>query len=158
SAETALGPFEWDGAVWASAPIPVPLFGGVPVTICIFAESEGEDAVLSKDQVEALQKFLSLPQSRAAEIIPHLWAYYQELWHAVGPPELPGISEPTTIWRHVEPRWLLLERDEQGVVHLSIEGECDWEPEHGLQLVLQNGDRWVRVSDCSGHHSPPPGR
>lgn len=34
---------------------------------------------------------------------------------------------------------------------LSIECECAWEPEHGLQLVFASGERLSRVSPYDGH-------
>jgi hypothetical protein len=109
------------------------------------------DELLALDEAAALQRFLALPPERSTEIIPHLWRYYQDVLQAIGPEDMPEIAEPSSIWAHVQPRWASLNRDDDGLVYVSIESECDWEIEHGLQLVLQNGDRWVRVSDYSGH-------
>lgn len=70
---------------------------------------------------------------------------------SVGPPDIPEIAADSDIWDHVQPRFVSLDADENGTIYVNIEAECDWEIEHGLQLVLQNGDRSVRVSSYSGH-------
>jgi len=146
---TAFGTFTWNDPCWESEPISVPVLGGAPVRVQIF-EAEATD-LFAPDEAGALQRFLALPRERSAEIIPHLWRYYQDVLKAIGPEDMPEIAEPSDIWAHVQPHWISLGRGEDGLVYVSIESECDWEVEHGLQLVLQNGDRWVRVSDYSGH-------
>lgn len=149
--QTALGRFQWDDPCWVSEPISVRLFRGAEVRIQIFPERDDDEGFLLADQLEAFQRFLALPESRSAEIIPHLWRYYRDVRASVAPPDVPEISDPSAVWRHVTPRFASPCRDESGVVYVSVEAECDWEIEHGLQLVLQNGERWVRVSDYSGH-------
>jgi hypothetical protein len=146
---TGFGTFTWNDPCWESGPISVPLLGDAPLRIQIF-DVEADD-LLAPDEAAALRRLLALPRERSAEIVPHLWRYYQDILEAIGPEDIPAISDPSAIWSHVQPRWISLYRDEDGVVYVSVESECDWEIEHGLQLVLQNGDRWVRVSDYSGH-------
>ena len=136
---------------WESEPICVPLFAGASVTIQIFPEGETDEHILSEDESDVLGRFLSLPQTRSDEIVPHLWQYYQDIRARVDPDEIVNIPDPADIWKHVQPRSVSVNRDERGVPYIDIEANCDWEPEHGLQLVLQNGTRWVRVSDYSGH-------
>jgi hypothetical protein len=36
-------------------------------------------------------------------------------------------------------------------VYVSIECNCDWEPEHGLQIVLKNGSEVTKVGPYDGH-------
>jgi hypothetical protein len=36
-------------------------------------------------------------------------------------------------------------------VYVSLECECDWEPEHGLQIVFRDGRRVTKVGPCNGH-------
>jgi rRNA processing protein Gar1 len=40
--------------------------------------------------------------------------------------------------------------DETGEWFVVTENECEWEPEHGLQIVLRNGEEVTRVSDVDG--------
>jgi len=113
---------------------------------------ERDDAeVLQPDEVEALQRFLALPQEHGLEVVPHLWRYYLDMWEMVGPPDIPEILDPSTIWSHVTPRSACVEHDEEDAPYVVVWAECDWEIEHGLQLSLREGQRWVRVSPYSGH-------
>jgi hypothetical protein len=36
-------------------------------------------------------------------------------------------------------------------VYVSLECECDWEPEHGLQIVFRDGRTVTKVGPCNGH-------
>jgi len=36
-------------------------------------------------------------------------------------------------------------------VYFSIEGNCDWEEEHGLQLVFRDGTEVTKVGQYDGH-------
>ena len=150
SDQNPFGPFTWENPCWMSGPVPVPLFAGAAVRIQVFSE-ENVERVLSEDEITVLQRFFALPQSRGAEIIPHLWRYYQDMWASVGPPDIPKIADASTIWDHVHPRFVSPDQDEDGIPYVIVEALCDWEIEHGLQLVLQQGTRRVRVSDSSGH-------
>lgn len=146
--QTRLGLLRWEEPCWLSDPIPAPVFGGAPVVIQIFPESDDE-AEVDGDRLAALEQFFALPPQHAAQIVPHLWLYYLQVRDSVD--DVVQIAAPGQIGAHVHPKFVSAERDGNGAVYVSIEGECDWEAEHGVQLVLLNGERWVRVSDFSGH-------
>ncbi len=42
-------------------------------------------------------------------------------------------------------------------MYVQIAADCDWEPEHGLQLVYRGGNELVRVSEQDGHLTNDPG-
>lgn len=42
-------------------------------------------------------------------------------------------------------------RSKDHLVYLSIDCGCDWEVEHGLQLVLRDGREITKVGPCNGH-------
>lgn len=71
-----------------------------------------------------------------------------------GLPEIPGTAD---IWEHVsfpreEAEWFLGDGSlERGHSYLSFEGEVSWEPEHGLQLVFEDGHRVCKAGPCDGH-------
>ena len=35
--------------------------------------------------------------------------------------------------------------------YVSVECECDWEPEHGLQIVFRDGRTVTKVGPYNGH-------
>jgi hypothetical protein len=70
-----------------------------------------------------------------------------------GTPENPNSAD---IWEQVQfqhpPEWLLCDGPLMpGRSYLSFEGEVSWEPEHGLQLVYEDGRRVCKVSPYDGH-------
>jgi hypothetical protein len=145
---TPFGLLHWEDFGWRSEPMRASVFSGRPIVIQLLRDEAAEP--ISAEEFAALERFFAMPAARALEIIPHLWAYYCEVRDNSDPkPAL--ISGPGEIWKHVFPKNVDALLGDDGFVYLSLEGECDWEPEHGVQLVLQNGDRWVRVSDYSGH-------
>ena len=90
-----------------------------------------------------------------------LRAYYWSTAAEFSPRErircgIPEISHTADIWEHVRfrrpPSWTrgggpLM----PGRCYLSFEGEVSWEPEHGLQLVYEDGVRLCKVGQCDGH-------
>jgi len=70
---------------------------------------------------------------------------------------LPEIPDSADIWEHVsfpheESSWHLGNvLKEQGRSYLSFEGEVTWEPEHGLQLVFEDGQRACKAGPYDGH-------
>lgn len=65
-------------------------------------------------------------------------------------PEIAGVED---VWDHVSLGGEFhVDRDPvDGHVYVSIEGECDREPEHGLQLVLKDGRTVTKVGPFDGH-------
>jgi hypothetical protein len=66
------------------------------------------------------------------------------------------IPDSADIWEHVQfrhpPQWRLGGGPlAPGRSYLSFEGEVSWEPEHGLQLVFEDGQHVCKVSPYDGH-------
>ena len=83
---------------------------------------------------------------------PFVFAYYQDCVAARGAPAT--IAKPADIWRHVEfGDELQIARRAYGDkgVYVSVSCECDWEDEHGLQLVFKNGLVVNKVGAYDGH-------
>ena len=61
---------------------------------------------------------------------------------------------PGELWRHVEigdqPVVARRAHGDKGV-YISLECNCDWEPEHGLQLVFKDGRAVCKVGPFDGH-------
>ena len=49
------------------------------------------------------------------------------------------------------PNEIIIDWDENGNYYLCISCECDWEKEHGLQLIFENGQILIRASGQDGH-------
>jgi hypothetical protein len=138
-----------------SRPIPVPVLGGTPCVIAV----EDYDADPAKDDFHAaIRAFLALDPSALTAAAPWIYAYYRDVMDDVVAAGDDGyhvaIDGPHDVLEHVrlgtEP---LVTRDAYGDrrVHVSVECECDWEPEHGLQVVFREGRTVTKVGPYNGH-------
>jgi Domain of unknown function (DUF6985) len=65
-----------------------------------------------------------------------------------------SIASPSDVWTHVQlGKEPIVSRRASGdkAIYVSIECNCEWEPEHGLQLVFRNGNQLVKVGPYDGH-------
>jgi hypothetical protein len=146
------GRLTWDAELewWLGGPLTLPLLEGQTAQVQIALDTGGPTAPFPDDLIEAANRLLALPPAAKDAVTPHVWANYLRMRTEVGD-DVPDIAE-RDIWRHVAPAYVTFDRrTEDGLVYASIECECAWEAEHGLQLVLQRGVRWVKVSDVNGH-------
>ena len=140
---------------YRSAPIPVPVLGGGP---CLIVVDGYDDDPAQEDFHTAIRNFLALDHSALAVAASSIYAYYRDVtddvlaagddeWHV-------EISGPEDVLAHVqlgnEP---IVVRDSYGDqrVYVSVECECAWEPEHGLQIVFRDGATVTKVGSYDGH-------
>jgi Domain of unknown function (DUF6985) len=141
--------FDW----YQSKALAVPALGGKLCRIVV----EGYDEDPKKDDFHiAIGNFLSISSSVLTEAEPHIFRYYQAMNDNWKPDdeEFVLIKSPGEVWRHLglgdEP---MVTRRAFGdkAIYISLECECDWEPEHGLQIVFKNGLRVNKVGPYDGH-------
>ncbi|NRA40327.1 MAG: hypothetical protein HRU15_19440 [Planctomycetes bacterium] len=73
------------------------------------------------------------------------------------------IENANDIWKYVEighgynhePGQLMIETGDDGSVYISIEGNCEWEIEHGVQLVVKNGLKVTKLGPYDGEIENP---
>ena len=140
---------------YRSAPIPVPVLGGAP---CLITVDGYDDDPAQEDFHAVIRNFLALDHSALVEAASSIYAYYRDAmddvladgddeWHV-------EISGPEDVLAHVqlgnEP---IVVRDSNGDqrVYVSVECECAWEPEHGLQIVFRDGATVTKVGPYDGH-------
>ena len=131
---------------WNSKLIEIPYFQNKALKI-VFTEAENESYFKLADI--ALDNFMQLSvsdrQNHSSKIIEN---YKQNLIFDYTPRlELKSDSE---IWNYVYPADIILAQNETGEVFVLIECGCEWEEEHGLQLVFKNGQHLTRVSYNDG--------
>ncbi len=60
--------------------------------------------------------------------------------------------DPLEIWSYVHPKHVYIQYHEATAsAYLTLACDCDWEEEHGLQLVYRDGAILTRVSEQDGH-------
>jgi hypothetical protein len=117
-----------------------------------------DDQVL---RAEVIGGFIAGGAELLDEATPFIWAYYRSTAGEFTAEErlrygIPEIPDSADIWEHVQfrhpPEWRLGGGPlTPGRSYLSFEGEVSWEPEHGLQLVYEDGRRLCKVSQYDGH-------
>lgn len=145
-----LGDLAWDDELgwWVSEPVPVPVLGGVACRIVL---EECDDDPDPEAIHTAIRNFLSAPPRVLREAEPHLYQYYRD--HREYVPDL-RIASPGEVWEHIQfSGEAVVSRRSHGDkrVYVSVEGECDWEEEHGLQVVFEEGARVCKVGPYDGH-------
>jgi hypothetical protein len=133
-----------------SKPVPVPMFGGKECRIVL----EGYDEDERKEDFQvAIANLLSGSPAVLREADEPLYRYYKDLeewWLENGNDPI----APADVWQHVrlggEPMVSRRPYGDKGI-YISVECGCDWEEEHGLQLVLKNGLKINKLGGYDGH-------
>lgn len=118
---------------------------------------EGYDEDNEKEEYErAIQNFLALSPDALKAAEQHVFAYYKDCFSYWQPsdPEYVVIASPSDVWYHVQlgdaPMVTRRGYGDKGI-YVSLECNCDWEPEHGLQIVFKNGERVTKIGPYDGH-------
>jgi hypothetical protein len=138
-----------------SAPVAVPVLGGIE---CRFILDGYTDDPAPEDFHAAIQTFLALDRSVLEAAAPSIWAYYRDVTgdlRAAGEDDwCIEIAGPEQVFDHIrlgdEPA---VSREAGGDrhVYVSLECGCDWEEEHGLQIVFRDGAAVTKVGPYDGH-------
>jgi len=134
-----------------SKPIPVPMFGGKACRIVLEGYDEDER---KEDFHVAIANFLSGSPAVLREADEPLFRYYKDFEEWWLEDDKEPIKSADELWRQVrlggEPMVTRRAYGDKGV-YVSVECGCDWEEEHGLQLVLKNGLRVTKLGGYDGH-------
>lgn len=135
-----------------SKPISIPFFDGTKLKF-IFDGYEGDENFFS-DANEAVSNFLAKDKNYRLKISPLVFENYVEFVDAVDEYEdIPKIESEEDIWRFVYPQEIIVSRRNRRDkdIYIQIHCNCEWEIEHGLQLVFRQGKKITRVSSIDGH-------
>ena len=131
--------------------VPVPYLGGDEVAFVV----EGiEDDPAPHEFTEAISRFLSLSEADREIAAPFAFETYRRFVDMVGEEEFDfTINAPAEIWPHIDITAVHVSRRPYGdkKVYIQMTGNCDWEQEHGFQVVLREGHELARVSEQDGH-------
>ena len=144
-----LKPNGYNLGFFESEPFEIPYFDNKKLKIG-FIEAEHQPYLEGADKV--LQNFFELKSSdkiENSEIVANY--YFETLKH--GYTKQLNIKKNQDIWNFVTPTEIIIQWDEYGDFFLCVSCECDWEEEHGLQLVFKNGHTLTSASGNDGHFS-----
>jgi hypothetical protein len=139
-----------------SGPVTASALGGVVGQIVV-----PDDYIADEDKESvhvAVAAFLTNDDSALRTACADVFAYYLDTVRLVREQgwdlDLPDLAEPEQVWDHVSVgHEFQVGRDggADGQVYVSIECECAWAPEHGLQLVFRGGRTISKVGPFDGH-------
>lgn len=133
-----------------SQPVAVPYFDNAKLTFTL-------DSLEDSDQVDArsaVDSFLGLTVSDRLAASAAVYGNYTETAELVDECDLGcEIATAAEVWEFVHPTGIFVSRSSYGdkAVYVWIAAECDWEPEHGLQIVYRWGKELSRVSEQDGN-------
>lgn len=136
-----------------SSPIPLEVFMGKE---CRFIIEGYDDDVAKEDYHSTIAAFKTAPPHVLQNAEEFVFQYYQDInkfWKS-SDPEFLFIDSPKDVWKHIQlGHDVVISRRGYGnnEIYVSIECECDWEPEHGLQLVFKGGVNICKVGPYDGH-------
>ena len=137
---------EW----WTSRPISVPYFSGAKLSFTITVESV--DANYPPEISDAIREFLLLADRDRIVASERVFKNYRDFVDAVEGVDL-VVNGSSEIWRYVRPTEVYIRRRNRRdkEIYVQVACECEWEIEHGLQLVFRRGQKLTRVSSQDGH-------
>jgi hypothetical protein len=138
---------------WMSSERPVTVLGGALCRIVVEGYLEDDN---KQDFHRAIANFLAADEAVLKAVSSEVFAYYQDMvaYTSPGDEAYVQIASPDDVWSYVqlgnEP---MVSRQSYGDkrVYVSLECNCDWEPEHGLQIVFRDGSHVSKVGPYDGH-------
>jgi hypothetical protein len=146
-----------DFADWWSTTTMIPLVGlALPVTFAEFNPQDRAQAPRLAKANTALTAFLKLgPADRrvaGTKVIANCHAYIDAVGAETWNDAMARCDDPDHIWDFVHPQHVYIEwHDDTRRMYVTLACNCDWEEEHGLQLVYRDGAMLTRVSEQDGH-------
>jgi Domain of unknown function (DUF6985) len=144
-----LGPLKQDPNIpqwWYSKPVPVPFCSAKAIRFNVRSEADGDR--YPPDVDEAVRNFLALTDQDRLAASERVFRHYRQSVSLIPETDL-GVSEPDQIWQHVRPTGVCVDRYDEGdgLVYVRLVCECDWEEEHGLQLLFRHGTTITLVGE-----------
>lgn len=133
-----------------SGPVNVPYFDGQALEFTLEGLTDADEA----EAQNAVNAFLALDATARLAASPFVFQNYRRMADLMGEEEMDcRVSVPEEVWAHVQPTGIVVSRRHRRdhAVYVQIAANCDWEPEHGLQIVYRRGQELSRVSDYDGH-------
>ncbi len=115
------------------------------------------DEAFARQADKALESFLQFSATDRLTISKYVYANCKEFLDEVGfdlhDQPLHNIKEDSEIWNFIHPKEIYVSRRDRRDrdIYILVACECDWEKEHGLQLVFRQGKKLTRVSAQDGH-------
>lgn len=142
---------------WKSEEIAIPFFDHIKLPIIFMGFEPEHDQRFIEEADQALKHFLNLSSEDRYSISELVYLNCMDVLDTFDDDEadetFKQIKSKNEIWNFVQPTDIYVKRrpyNEQDI-YVQVACECDWDQEHGLQLVFRQGKKLTRVSAQDGH-------
>ena len=162
---------------WKSEALEIPYFGNDKLTITLLDFEPEKDKTFLYEAEQALMNFIKLnidDRNSISELAyktcldffaatgfdEEAVKMFQEVenpqpWHlkTIELGKLLKLQNINDVWEFIHPTEIYVARRpyKDQDMYIQVACECDWEEEHGLQLVFRQGKKLTRISDQDGH-------
>lgn len=142
---------------WESTDIEIPFFDNQKLAITFIDFEPEDDKNFIQEADQALINFFKLKNEDRNSISGLAYKNCTDFLEAIDFDEadepLRQIEDHNEIWDFIEPTEIHISRRHRrdNDIYVQIACECDWEQEHGLQLVFRQGKQLTRISSQDGH-------
>ena len=142
---------------WKSEPVEIPFFDNIRLTVTFMDFDPDLDEAFIEEADIALTNFLKLSTDDRDLVSKLAYENFQSFLDIVDFDEvnesLTEIKSIHEIWNFIHPTEIYVTRRpyKEQDIYIAISCGCDWEEEHGLQLVFRQGRQLTRISDHDGH-------
>ncbi|HMR83375.1 MAG TPA: hypothetical protein PKE30_09595 [Niabella sp.] len=142
---------------WTSEKIKIPFWDDRGLAITFTDFNPNEDSLFLEVADELLKNFLAKTPADRLAVSKYVYQNCMDFLDAVGFDEADeamwNMKSAEEVWKFVECTHIYISREpyEDKGVYLLLSCKCDWEQEHGLQLVYNKQGRLTRVSAEDGH-------
>ena len=101
----------------------------------------------------AVENFLSADKSVLMQSQDYIWNYYSDCYRdCITRDDQPLLLQSRDqVWDHIQFGNRIKVRRKGDAIYLSMECECDWNIDDGLQIVFKRGEVISRISAYDGH-------
>jgi hypothetical protein len=139
-------------STYTSEPIPLKVLGGELRRIIV---EEYEMDPQKADFHIAISNFLSIDPSELRKASGAVFSYYKDCVKSRGKDDesYVRVVSADDVWKHIKFGEPIVTRRPYGDkgIYVSIFCDCDWEREHGMQVVFKNGAAINKVGQIDGH-------
>ena len=142
---------------WKSKALEIPFFDNKELPIIFMGFEPNHDTTFLQEADQALINFFKLNAGNRNSISELAYRNCMDFLDAIDFDEadesLREIKNKNEIWRFIHPSEIYVTRRpyKEQDMYVFVACECDWEQEHGLQLVFRQGKKLTRISTQDGH-------
>jgi hypothetical protein len=142
---------------WKSSDFEIPFFNNRKLPIIFTRCYPEQDELFIEEADQALTNFLNLNTTYRNSIsnlaYKNCMDFLNDIAFDNADDPLRAITDKKDIWNFIHPTGIYVTRRpyKELDMYVQLACECDWEPEHGLQLIFRQGSKLTRISDQDGH-------